>query len=361
MFDVASLHPGLTALNIDIKSASRCQSLEGSGVGLACEVANGSAGKRWKFRIDAVGLWSKAEQLKVCHRYDHDLKGFVTMDDITRPVATNSSAAHLLGADGVREKQFAEIAAQNNGRISYEDFLKTVGLSANAGFARQNWELEPAVRDTGGSVSVALVPDPAEPFRNEVLVTRHDNSVTKLRGIGYAWRSDGSLISQELRGGEPVIWNGRSSTYGVGDEVEVEVDPIGCSVLLFVNGKNVASFPTIKTRGYRLGVQLHRARVTLLGVSDIKRDGPCQTAPGLKVYLRKPLEAQGIEKLSPLLGEEAPEVKRLGLRAIFRPGCLPEDGERPKKVAPTEDPVFKAKLEQRLADNRARRVCKPTS
>merc|ERR1712224_568473 len=186
--------------------------------------------------------------------------------------------------------------------------------------------------------------------------------MTKMRGLGYAWRSDGSLISQELRGGEPVTWSGRSSTYSVGDEVEVEVDPMGNTVLLFVNGNHAASFPEISCRGYRLGVQLNRARVTLLGVQDIKRDAASKgmPQPGLKGHLRKPMEAKGIEKLSPLLGEEAPEAKRLGLRAVFReprgPSCLPQEDEKPKKVAPVEDPAFKARLEARVAENQARRV-----
>lgn len=354
MFNGSSLPPELS-----VTGDSRI--IEGSGVALVHEVRNDSAGKRWKLRIDAVGLWSKAEQFKLCHKYDHDLKGFVTMDDILTPVATDSSAAHLLGTDGVRAARFAEIAERNNGRISYEDFLHTLGLSENAGFARNDWELEPAMRSAGSSVSVALVPDPAEPFRNEVLVMRHDNSDTKMRGIGYAWRSDGSLISQEKsREGEPVTWNGRSSTYTVGDEVEVDVDPIKRSVLLFVNGKHAASFPTIQCRGYQLGVQLKRARVTLLGVEYIKKDEASQGVPkpGLNVHLRKPLEAKGIEKLSPLLGEEVPEVKRLGLRAIFKPPEVNEDGELIKKVLPTEEPAFVARLEQRVSDNRAQRVCR---
>merc|ERR1712100_357731 len=110
---------------------------------------------------------------------------------------------------------------------------------------------------------------------------------------------------------------------------------MGWSVLLFVNGQPAASFPTIPCRGYRLGVQLNRARVTLLGVHDIKRDGGSSQmpAPGLKAHLRKPLEAKGIEKLSPLLGEETPEVKRLGLRAVFReprgPSNLPHETQHP--------------------------------
>jgi hypothetical protein len=370
MFDVASLPPELSATNGAV-------TIEGSGVGLGHEIANGSAGKRWKLRVDAVGLWSSAEQVKACHKYDHNLKGFITMEDITKPVATDPAAAHLLGPDGIREAELTQIAAQNNGRISYEDFLKTVGLSENAGFARAKWEVEPAVRSAGGCVSIALVPDPAEPFRNEVLVSRRGDSATKMRGIGYSWRSDGSLISQELKSsGEPVTWTGRSSTYSVGDEVEVEVDPMGLTVRLFVNGQQKSSFPTIPCRGYRLGVQLNRARVTLLSVQDLSHAGASKgvAGPGLKAHLRKPLEQKGIEKLSPLLGEETPEVNRLGLRAVFReprgPSNLPHETQHPdqaqispefiapKKIALTEHSHFQGRLEARVAENRARRVCK---
>lgn len=372
MFDVANLPSELSA-------TSDAKTIEGSGVGLACEVANGSAGKRWKLRIDAVGLWSKAEQLKACHKYDHDLKGFLTMDDVTKPVGTDSAAAHLLGPEGIREAELSKIAAKDNGRISYEDFLRTVGLSENAGFARKEWEFNPSVRSAGGSISVGLVPDPAEPFRNEFLVTRRGDSITKMRGTGYSWRSDGTLISQELlKDRDPITWNGRSSTYSVGDEVEVEVDPAGLTVRLFVNGQLAASFPEIPPRGYRLGVQLHRARVTLLGVQDLSHDGASRVAPGLKGHLRKPLEAKGIEKPSPLLGEETPEVQRLGLRVVFReprgPTNMPHlhhqhmeeyevnphqalKFELKKKVALTEEPAFQARIEARVAENRMHR-CK---
>lgn len=132
------------------------------------------------------------------------------------------------------------------------------------------WTWQPSASITVGLVSTT------RPFRGEVLVSSCEGNPSKLRGTGCAWRSDGVLLSQHCAPDGVTVrdaWTGRTTPFGVGDEIEVVASPPPdlANVRLFVNGVEVASFPDHvleRAPQWRLAVRVQRSRIAMMEEGD---------------------------------------------------------------------------------------------